>query len=276
MIALLISLIVGVVVSVLCSAAGLKNGVIAYGVVAFIVAQIVTTLVTRRRFKAVNNEMQDVLMAGQKRIQHKVNQFQSKPGGNPRLIQQQLEKDQHALFESALEFTKRFEPYKKWNVFMSKQISTMRLQFLYQLKRFEEVDEIFAKGFFTGPVLSDPILVSMKMARQYTHKKIDGVEKTFKRYKRWFRDDRGALLYGVMSWVYVKDKRIEDARQLLGKAKEKMYNEVLTRNWEALSNNREKSFSNQGFGDPWYSLYLENPPAPKQQRMRNQKGHRPF
>ena len=80
----------------------------------------------------------------------------------------------------------------------------------------------------------------MKMARQYTRKQIDAAEKTFKRHKRWFRDDRGALLYGVMAWIYVKEKRVEDARQLLGKAKEKMYNEVLTRNWEALSNNREK------------------------------------
>ena len=117
----------------------------------------------------------------------------------------------------------------------------------------------------------------MKMARQYENKDIAGAEKTYKRYARWYRDDRGALLHGLMSWIFVKEKRFEDARQLLGKVKEKTYNETIARNWELLSNNREKSFSNAGFGDQWYSLYLEKPPAPKQQRVRgNMKGHRGF
>ena len=52
--------------------------------------------------------------------------------------------------------------------------------------------------------------------------------------------------------------------------------EIFIRNWEHLSNDRVKSFSNAGLGDAWYSLYLETPPAPKQQRMggygRNPRG----
>ncbi len=277
MISLLISIAVWIIISGICIASGVKSGSIAYGMLGFILSQVAISLLTRNKFKAINNEMQEVLAAGQKRIQHKINQFQAKPGGNPKLIQKQLEADQQALFRQALDFTQKFEAYKKWNVLMGKQISTMRLQFLYQLKEFEEVDQIFAKNFFKGPVLSEPLLVAMKMARQYEKKDIAGAEKTFKRYSRWFRDDRGALLYGLMSWIYVKQKKFEDARQLLSKAKDKLFNETLTRNWEMLSNNREKSFSNSGFGDQWYSLYLENPPAPKQQRVRmNARSQRPF
>ncbi|MDF7825760.1 hypothetical protein P4B35_17155 [Pontiellaceae bacterium B12227] len=277
MIALIISLIIAISISGTCIATGVKSGTIAYGILGFIISQILISLLMRKKYKALNAEMQELMEKGQKRLNHKINQFQQKPGGNPKLIQQQVTRDQHELFKTALEFTKRFEAYKKWNLLMSKQIATMRLQFLYQLKEFDQVDEIFAKNFLTGPVLSDPMLVAMKMARQYKAKDSKGAEKTFKRYSRWFRQDSGALLFGVMSWIQVKGGQVEEARQLLAKAKDKMYNETITRNWEMLSNNRPKSFSNAGFGDQWYSLYLENPPAPKQQRVRaNQKGRRPF
>ena len=274
MLSLLISFIVASAISGTCIASGIKSGQIAYGILGFIAAQVLISFLIRKKINKVNTEMQEMLTSGQKRIHHKINQFQMEPGGNPRLLQQQVEKDQQVLFRQALEYTDRFKAFKKWNLFMDKQISTMRLQFLYQLKQFDEVDAILAKGLFSGPVFSDPLLVGMKMARQYVKKDIKGVQKTFKRYIRWFRNERGALLYGVMSWVLVKQGKTDEARELLAGAKEKAYNETITRNWEMLSNERVKGFSNAGFGDQWYSLYLENPPAPKQQRMRQQGGKR--
>ncbi|MEI6891387.1 MAG: hypothetical protein V5783_04360 [Pontiella sp.] len=277
MIALAISLIIALTISGTCMASGVKSGTVVFGILGFIASQIIISILMRKKYKALNAELQEMMEKGQKRLNHKINQFQNKPGGNPKLMQKLVTRDQHELFKQALEFTKRFEVYKRWNLLMHKQIATMRLQFLYQLKEFDEVDAIFAKNFLTGPVLSDPMLVAMKMSRQYVAKNISGAEKTFKRYSRWFRQDSGALLYGVMSWIQVKSGRLDDASQLLTKAKGKMYNEVITRNWEALANNRPKSFSNAGFGDQWYSLYLENPPAPKRQQVRaNAKGRRPF
>lgn len=277
MFSLIIAFIIGLSISGASMAANLKSGTIAYGIIGFIVAQVLLSLVIRKKIKGVNEALQDEMTAGQKRLQHKIHQFQTRPGGNPTLMQRQLEQDQQELIQEALEFTKKLEPFKPWNVLMSKQIATMRLQFLYQLKEFEQVDEILAKGFFTGPIFSDPLLVAMKMARQFKNDTVQGAEKTFKRYIRWYRNDSGALLYGVMSWIYVKQKREDDARQLLAKAKEKMFHEVISRNWELLANNRTKNFSNAGFGDPWYTLHLENPPAPKRQKMRAPKrGHRPF
>ena len=118
-------------------------------------------------------------------------------------------------------------------------------------------------------------MVAMKMARQFKNKDVKGAEKTFKRHIAWFRGDRGTLLYGVMSWMYLKEGESEKARQLLLKGKEATADDVLARNWELLSNCKDKSFSNAGLGDEWFGLYLEAPPAPKQQRMR-QKGARRF
>jgi hypothetical protein len=75
----------------------------------------------------------------------------------------------------------------------------------------------------------------------------------------------------------MKEGEPEKARQLLLKAKGVTASEVLAKNWELLSNCKEKSFSNAGLGDEWYSLYLETPRAPKPQRVRgNAKGGRPF
>lgn len=114
----------------------------------------------------------------------------------------------------------------------------------------------------------EPMAVAMRMARCYKNDDLAGAKKVFKRKIMWFRGDRGTLLYGLMSWIYVKVGEPDEARQILLKAKEATGGDTFKRNWEHLSNNREKSFSNAGLGDQWYSLYLENPPAPKQQRMR--------
>lgn len=277
MLSLVISFIIAILISGTCMASGVKSGSVAYGILGFIVSQVLISLLVRKKIKAVNEALQEMMAAGQKRINHKISLFQNKPGGNVSLMQRQMERDQQELFKTALEFTDKLEPFKKWNLLMAKQISTMRLQFFYQLKEFAQADGLLAKGFFTGPMLSEPLLVAMKMARQFENKNVQGAEKTFKRHIRWFRDDSGALLYGVMSWIYVKQKQLDEARQLLVKAKEKMSNEVIDRNWEMLANDRAKSFSNAGFGDQWYGLYLEKVPTPKQQRVRGKaKGRRPF
>ena len=279
MLALLISLLISTASSIACVANRLGTAAaIACGITVFFLSLFLIGFLIRKKTEAVKNELEGTLMSGQKRIQHKIQQFQNKPGGNIKLMQRQIEQDQMGIIKQALDFTARFEPFKKWNLLMGRQIATMRLQFLYQLKEFEQVDAILAKGgLFTGPMLMEPMSVAMKMARQFKNKEIKAAEKTFKRHVKWFRGDRGTLLYALMSWIYVKDGESEKARQLLLKGKEATANQILARNWELLSNNKEKSFSNAGLGEEWYGLYLENPPAPKQKRMRGQaQGGRRF
>jgi hypothetical protein len=160
---------------------------------------------------------------------------------------------------------------------MGRQINTMRIQYLYHLKRFDEVDELFnRKGLMEKPFLIEPSIAGMKMARCYKNKDIKGAEKVFKKSIRWMRGERGALLYGIMSWILVKEGRTDEAQTLLAKGKEKYDHPTLTRNWESLANGREKKFSNAGLGEEWYGLYLEAPPKAKQQRVRQSRGRAMF
>lgn len=279
MFAWLISVIVCAAAVAACVVSNVGTGsTVAAGIAAFVGSHLLISLLLRLRMKKVQGELQDMLMSGQKQMNRKIQMFQTRPGGNIKQMQRQLENDQKALITKALEFVDRFEPFRKWSLFMGRQIATMRLQFLYQLKDFEEVDRILAiGGIFKGPIMMEPMTVAMKMVRQYKNEDMDGLEKTFNRHIKWFRGGKGTMLYAVMSWIYVKQGDAEKARQLLIKGKEATGDETLAHNWEMLTNNKEKHFSNAGLGEQWYGLYLENPPAPKQQRVRgNARGGRPF
>jgi hypothetical protein len=279
MIALLISLVISlaaIAASTLAHAG--TGGTIAAGLAGFLIPQLLIGFVVRKKIAAVQNQLQTLLLNGRQQISRKIQMFQNKPGGNIKQIQRQLEADQNALLTEALASVAHFEPFKKWNLLMGRQIDTMRLQFLYQLKDFDAVDQLLAiKGPLKGPMMLDPLTVAMKMARQYLRGDLKGLEKTFQRHIRWMRGDRGTLLYGIMSWVYVKQGESSKAQLLLAKAKETTANETLALNWEKLSNRKESQFSNAGLGEEWYGLYLETPPIPKQQKIRvNPHGRRPF
>ncbi len=274
MLSLLISLLVSTGLAVGLPAVGVNKGTtIFFSIVGFIAAFYLVGFLVRKRIAKVQKELEDIMKTAQQRMQRKVQQFQTRPGGNIKLLQRQMEADQKVVYQQGLDFTERLEPFRKWSLMMGRQIATMRMQFLYQLKEFEQVDEILnASGLFSGPLMMESMTVAMKMARQYKNKDVAGAEKTFKRRIKWFRGDRGTLLYGLMTWILVKEGKTDEARDLLLKAKDATYNETFTRNWEQLSNGRVKSFSNEGLGDQWYGLYLENPPQPKQQRVRGNKG----
>lgn len=248
------------------------------GLLGLMASNGVVSFLVRKRMKELQAQLQGILQNGQRQMNRKIQQFQMRPGGNLKQIQRQLEGDQKALISEALVFTDRFEPFKKWSLFMDRQISTMRMQFLYQLKKYEEVDQLLAEqSILKKPLMMEPMAVAMKMARQYKNDDLTGAEKTFKWHVKWFRGSRGRLLYALMSWIYVQQKEFEKARQVLIKAKEATGDETIARNLDMLSNNKDKHFSNAGLGDEWFGLYLEKPPAPKQQRVRpNARGGRRF
>lgn len=270
MFALLISVVVFIAAVVACINSDVSlGGTIAGGVAGLILSSVLIGYVVRKRVTKVQNELQEILVNGQKQVNRKIQLFQTRPGGNIKQLQRQIEADQKVLITEALEFTKRLETFKKWTLLMGRQIATMRLQFYYQLKDFAAVDQLLADGgAFTGPLMMEPMTVAMKMARQYKNGDVAGAEKTFKRRIKWFRGNRGTLLYGLMSWIDMQQGESEKARTLLLKAKDVTSDETLAHNWELLSNCKDKQFSNAGLGEEWYGLYLENPPAPKQQKMR--------
>jgi hypothetical protein len=248
-------------------------GVVLYGIAGYLVSSLVIGLIVRRRMSALQKEMQETMQVSQARIQRTIQQAQQKPGANPAALGKQVEGQQAKALNQALQQTERLEPYKKWALTLGRQINTQRFQLFYQLKRFDEADEILAiRHPLKKPMMFEPTLVAMKMARAYKRGDLDGMEKLFHKHVRWMRGDRGSLLYGLMAWAWVKKDETEQAFQLLATAKEKTGNETLARNWEHLANERKNKFSNAGLGDAWFALYLEAPPKPKMQRQRGNRG----
>jgi hypothetical protein len=270
MLSLLISALVATALASALIASQFSAGTtVFYSIVGFTGTFFLVGFLVRKKMSKAQGALQESMQAAQGRMQRKVQQFQNKPGGNVKQIQRELEMDQKVMVKQGLELTKGLEPFRKWSLLTGRQIATMRLQFYYQLKEFDKVDEILGTcGFLRGPMMMEPVAVAMRMARCYKNDDLAGAKKVFKRKIMWFRGDRGTLLYGLMSWIYVKVGKPDEARQLMLKAKEATGADTFSRNWEHLSNDRVKSFSNAGLGDEWYSLGLENPPAVKQQRMR--------
>ena len=270
MLSLLISALVALALASALTVSQFSTGTtVFFSLAGFVGTFILVGRLVRKKMSVAQGALQESMQAGQRRLQRKVQQFQNKPGGNIKQIQRQIEMDQQVMLKQGLELTKGLEPFRKWSLLTGRQIATMRLQFHYQLKEFDKVDEILATcGFLRGPLMMEPMAVAMRMARRYKNDDLAGAKKVFKRKMIWFRGDRGTLLYGLMSWIYVQVGEPNEARRVLLKAKEATGNETFKKNWEHLSNDRAKSFSNAGLGDEWYSLYLENPPPVKQQRMR--------
>jgi hypothetical protein len=270
MITLLISALVATTLTVALMTSQFSTGAtVFWSILGFFGTFFLVGFPVRKKMSKVQRELQERMQTAQRRMQRKVQQFQNKPGGNVKQMQRQLEMDQRAMLKEGLAFTERLEPFLKWSLLTGRQIATMRFQFHYQLKEFDQVDEILAdSGFLRGPMMMEPMTAAMRMARCYQNDDLAGAEKVFKRRIRWAWGDRGTLLYGLMSWIYVQVGKPDDARRVLLKAKEATGNDTFKKNWEHLSNDREKKFSNAGLGDQWYGLYLESPPAPKQQRMR--------
>ena len=56
---------------------------------------------------------------------------------------------------------------------------------------------------------------------------------------------------------------MKSALEVLTEAKDKTESDVMSRNWQHVSNNKVHLFSNAGLGEQWYALGLENPPQQK-------------
>ncbi|MCP4179210.1 MAG: hypothetical protein GY756_15735 [bacterium] len=244
------------------------NWCLTIGILILIISQVLLGLFVRKIVKKRTNDIQNIITSGQEKLNRKVQFFQQKPQGGMKTMQKILEKDQHVFIREALDSTKRMEKLYPWNLLLKKQVSTMRMQFYYQLKDFKKCDELLPKAMYV-----DPMSVAMKMARQYKNEDVAGYNKTFKKKSKKFKKDNSSIVFATYSWILVKTGRIDEAIKVLQKGKEKTENEVLIRNWECVINDKLKRFSNAGFGDQWYSLYLEEPKntKPKQKVMRKQQ-----
>lgn len=264
MLAIIISLGIGAAAGIILFWIGFGPAMyITIGFLLFALLQVLTGLLIRKLVKKYTKEIQDVISGAQTKLNKKIQFFQQKPQGGIKTMQKLLEKDQQGFIREALDATKRFEKLYPWNVLLRKQVYTMRMQFYYQLKEFNKVDELIPKSLYM-----EPMSISMKMARLYK-KGDDSYKQIFYKKAKKFKNENGVILYALYSWILVKNGNIEEAIKVLQKGKEKTGSEVLERNLEHLVNGREKRFSNAEIGDVWYSLYLEEPKVqkPKQQMV---------
>ena len=218
------------------------------GVAAFLIAQLIIMLVLRKKLNKLQLGMQQTMQAAQVRIQRQVQNFQQRPVGSPKLMQQKLEAMQNDALHETLRLTAAFDPYYRWNWMLARQINTMKMQLYFQLRDFARTDQLLPKC-----LLMDARSIAIKLVRMYRNEdpKLDSF------YRKKCRRAKGEDDPAKASAALVEAKKNSD-------------NPALIANYENLANNRPKHFSNAAFGDNWYALYLEEPkvrPQKVQQRM---------
>ncbi|MBQ9430364.1 MAG: hypothetical protein IJU44_02310 [Kiritimatiellae bacterium] len=227
---------------------------VAWGMLLMIGLQVLSSWIIQKRVKAAMSDVQQILLDGQKKLQAKVNRWQTRPPGSVKQAQLEIEHDQQALVKRALEKSKCMECFVPWVPMMTRQIATMRLQLYWMIKDFKQVDELMPKA-----LMVDPLMAAMKLARMYMLNQFDGMDKFFRKQTLRLRYGQGALLYALYSWILVQRKDYDSAHKVLIQANDKMENVTIKANREALANNRIQQFSNAGLGEQWYALHLEQP-----------------
>ena len=236
------------------------------GIGTVMIVQLLVGLWVRSRVNRINRKMQQVMADAQAKLNRKIQMFQNRPGGNVKMMQQMLEKEQFAPMRQALEISHEADKFALWSPMLKKQFNTVRMMLHFQMKEFDQVDELMPKCFFL-----DARSIATKMARMY-QKKTPGIDEFYRKKGAKFKGEDLALLASLYAWILVKENRADDALKVLVEAKKNTDNPVVLENWERLVNGKARNFSNAGLGDSWYSLYLETPKI-KPERVRQ---GRPF
>ena len=238
---------------------------ITIGIIVFAALQAAVGVFVQRRVKADMERVQSILLAGQKRLQQKMQRWQLRPPGSVQTMQREMFEDTRLFVREALAQTSSLEKYRLWVPMMDRQIATARIQLCWMIKEFKTVDELMPKA-----LLVDPMMCCIKMARQQMlDASVDEIRKVYRKGVRRVRYNGNVLLAATMSWIELKRGDVDAAFKTLTEALKKSDNETLKRNHECLMNNRPAHFSNSGIGDQWYSLMLEEPRihAPRQRSV---------
>ena len=225
------------------------------GVVSFGVFQGVTGYLIQKRVKRDMEGVQNILAAGQKRLQAKMQRWQLRPPGSVQPAQKEIFEDTKVFVKEALKEVDVLARYRGWVPMIGRQMATAKLQLSWMIKDFKTVDALMPKA-----MLLDPTMVAMKIARMYTlGVASDEIAKVYEKGVRRVRYNGNVLMAAAWSWILVQRNEVDRAFKVLTEALKKSDNEVLKANHEKLMNNRVAHFSNSQLGDQWYSLYLEEP-----------------
>ena len=235
-----------------------------WGLLAFGVFQAVFGLLVQKRVKAEMEKVQAILVAGQKRLQQKMQRWQMRPPGSLQAAQKEIFEDTKVFVREALAQTESLRKFRLWVPMMERQIATAKFQLSWMIKDFKTVDALMPKALFL-----DPTMTAMKLARLYmTGGDIQEMKKVYTKGVARTRYNGNVLLAATMSWIEVQKGDVDAAFKTLTEALKKSDDATLKRNHECLMNNRPAHFNNSGIGDQWYSLLLEEPRV-KVQRPRS-------
>ena len=225
------------------------------GLLSFGVFQAVFGVMLQKRVKRDMEKVQQILLAGQKQLQAKMQRWQLRPPGSIQVAQKEIANDTRVFVKEALAETENLRKYRLWVPMMNRQIATAQLQLCWMIKDFKTVDELLPKA-----ILIDPSMVAIKMARLYmTGADMKDIVKLYEKGVRRTRYNGNVLLAAAMSWMQVQKGDVDAAFKTLTEALKKSDNPTLKQNHEQLMNNRVAHFNNSGLGDQWYSLLLEEP-----------------
>ncbi len=234
------------------------------GLLVFLLGNTVSMLLLRRKINQVQQKLQEVMVAGQARLNRQVQLFQQRPSGNMKMMQTKLETMQDEVLHESLRATALYEPYYRWNWMLPKQVNSMKMQLYFQLRQYDKVDQLLPKCF-----LLDVRSVSIKMVRMYKNQD-PKLDKFYAKKRRRFKADEAALLACTYAWIKLKQEDSAKALEALVEARKRSDNQTMIANYEAIANGKLKHFSNANFGESWYALYLEEPKV-KQQRAQQQR-----
>ena len=132
------------------------------GVLGFGVFQGVVGFLLQKRVKRDMEAVQGILVAGQKRLQQKMQRWQMRPPGSIQAAQNEILADTKVFVKEALAQTETLRKYRLWVPMMDRQIATAQLQLSWMIKDFTTVDRLMPKALCVDPTMS-----AIKMARMY-------------------------------------------------------------------------------------------------------------
>ncbi len=257
MITVILNVLVALAVGVVLTLTGCSPWYwsILWSVLALIAGQLLLGWLLRWRMSSITAQVQAVMTQGQARMQAKVQRWKTRRMSDPKSAEAELAKDRDALIAQVQGLLRPLEKYRLWIPLLGRQLATMELQFAWQRKDWKRVDELLPRA-----LLLEPMMVCMKLARQWQREEsTDALRATFKKAARKARYGTTALLYSAFAWMLVKRGDVDEAYKVLLEADQKNEHATVKANRDALANNRLTHFSNAGFGDEWYALWLEEP-----------------
>lgn len=242
-----------------------------WGILAFLVSQASLGLFMRGKMRHAMEEIQRIMQAGQRKLQHKTDLWKRRPPSSLKQAQAEVAKEQAAMVEQALAVVGTLQRYYPWVPLLSRQADTLKMQFHWQLKEFDKVDALLPRA-----ICADPQIMAIKVARLYqTHADGQTLDQTFRKLVRKLRYGQGELLYCLYAWIQLKNGNLDGALKTLVAADAKMESKTVKHNRDLLANNKPQHFSLAGLGDAWYALWLEEPKV-RQQRITPHQAKRFF